>query len=298
MRAAPILFALMVLTGCGTLPQPFYGNPGVNGARLAQPPPSRLAVLDPAQSLLPDDAAARWAHAVADALLQHEVPAEVRTSAGPDWSVVLAAEVRGNDVVPSYTVHDPAGAAQGSSEGAAIPARAWATAAPATLKAAGDQAAPVIATLLGRIEAARRQSDPNSLLNRPARIFVGAVTGAPGDGARSLPNQLRLKLGALGMVVQDTPAHADYEVHAEMQAARGANNSVRIELQWIVDDAAGERGRIVQVNEVDPRSINPYWGDTAVAVTTEAAGGIKQVIANANKPRVPVDDAKAVAPGT
>ncbi len=285
MRALPLL---LLLTACGNLPQPFFGNPGANGARLAQPPPSRLAVQYPAQSLLPDAAATAWAQAVADALQEQEVPAEARrASTGSEWSLTLAAEIRGADVVPSYTVQNPAGEPQGLSEGAPIPTRDWAAGAPATLKAAAAQAAPGIASLLNRIEAARRQSDPNSLLNRPARVFLAPVTGAPGDGNRSLAAQMRIKLEANGLVVQDTRKDADFEVRGDIVIAPGANRTARVELQWVVSDAKSERGRIVQINEVPPQTISSYWGDVAVAVATEAAGGVKDVIVNAGGGRAP-----------
>ena len=278
-----LLLLPLLLAACGGLPQPFFNNPGLAGLRLSEPPASRLAIPTPAQSLLPDAAADAWAHATADALVEQEIPAAASAaSRSKEWTLRLAAELRGDTVTPSYTLLNPGGVSQGTTEGKPVPARAWANGDPATLKAAADQAAPAIATLLATIEAARRQSDPNSLVNRPARIYLAAVTGAPGDGARSLPEQMRQKLTAQGLVVQDTPTGADYKVEADVKTAPGANGTVRVELQWIVSDARSERGRIVQINEVPPRTINPYWGDVAVAVAAEAAAGVRQVITNAS----------------
>lgn len=285
MRALPLLFALL-LAACGNLPQPFFGNPGANGLRLAQPPPARLAIPVPDESLLPDDAAKAWAGATADALVEQEVPAAAsRSPNGRDWTLLLSAELNNGEVTPNYTVRNPAGEPQGVSQGAPIPARDWASGTPAVLKAAAAQAAPGIASLLSRIEAARRQSDPNSLQNRPARIYLGAVTGAPGDGSRSLPAQMRIRLESNGLVVQDTPRDADFEVKGEVVTAPGANGTTRIEVQWVVSDAKGERGRVVQINEVAPREIAPFWGDVAVAVATQAAGGVKEVVTNAGGSR-------------
>ena len=53
----PALLLLLLLAACGALPQPFFGNPGATGSRLAEPPPSRLAIPTPSQSLLSDEAA-------------------------------------------------------------------------------------------------------------------------------------------------------------------------------------------------------------------------------------------------
>lgn len=274
---------LLPLAACGGLPQPFFNNPGLAGMRLSEPPASRLAVPTPAQSLLTDQGAETWARATAEALVEQEIPAAPGASPkGRDWTLRLTAELRGNSVVPSYAVLNPRGEPQGTSEAAPVDARAWANGDAGTLKAAAAQAAPGIATLLNTIEAARRQSDPNSLVNRPARVYMAGVVGAPGDGDRSLPSQLRLKMTALGLVVQDTAKDADYKVQGEVQTAAGAGGTLRVELQWIVSDARSERGRIVQINEVAPRSVQPYWGDTAAAVATEAAAGVRQVITNAS----------------
>jgi len=273
------LVALLALAGCGDLPQPFLGRPGATAERLARPPPSRLAVPSPAQSLLPEAGADAWAGAVADALVTEEVPAVAGgTRRRKEWTLVLTAEVRGADVVPSYAVQNPAGESQGLSEGAPVPMAAWASGDPAVLKAAAAQAAPGIASLLNRIEAARRQSDPNSLQNRPARVYFSGVTGAPGDGNSSLPAQMRMKLAALGLVIQDAPKGADFTLAGQVQTAPGAKGTLRIELQWIVSDTKGERGRIVQLNEVPPGTLDRYWGDVAVVVATEAAGGVRDVV--------------------
>lgn len=282
----PLAPLLLAVAACGQLPQPFFGNPGASATRLAQPPPSRLAVPSPSQSLLSDEAAEAWAESIAAALAAQEVPAShVRARAG-DWTLVLSAELRGPDVVPSYTVRNPAGEAQGTSQGTPIPAQEWASGNPATLKTAATQAAPSIADLLTRIEAARLQSDPNSLMNRPARVYLTGVSGAPGDGNRSLQAQIRTKLAEKGVVVQDTAASADFSLRGEVQTAPGANGTTRVEVQWIVDDANGERGRILQMNEVPGSTIASYWGDVAAAVASEAAGGVKEVLTNASGPRL------------
>ena len=285
MRPA-LLILVLALGACGALPQPFFNRPGAEGMRLAEPPAARLAIPTPGQSLLPDAAAQVWAQATAAALQEQEIPAAAGpngpTARGKDWTLRLAAALRDGQVRPSYTVLNPAGIAQGTAEGAPVEAHAWAEADADTLRAAAVQAAPSIVTLLTAIEATRRQSDPDSLINRPARIYLAAVTGAPGDGGRSLPNQLRLKLEAQGMLVQDTPAGADYKVEGQVETAPGANGTVRIEVQWIVSDARSERGRIVQINEVPPRAVQPYWGDVAVVVATEAAAAVRQVITNAS----------------
>jgi hypothetical protein len=40
-------------------------------------------------------------------------------------------------------------------------------------------------------------------------------------------------------------------------------------------------GRVLQLNEVPAGSLNGLWGDVALVVAEEAAGGVRDVIANA-----------------
>ncbi len=280
MTAIRLALLLLLLTGCGTLPQPFFGRPGTNATRLAQPPPSRLSIPTPSESLLPAAGATAWAAAVADALAAEDIPAT--TGSRPrEWSLGMTAELRGTDVIPTYTIRDPANVVMGTSESPPIAAATWSAAAPATLTAAAKTAAPAIASLLGRIEAAAKQSDPNSLLNRPARIWFTGVTGAPGDGNTSLPAQMRAKLTALGLIIQDDARGADFSLAGVVETAPGLAGTIRIEVQWTVADARGERGRILQLNEVPPATVSRFWGDVAVAVASEAAGGVRDVITNA-----------------
>ena len=277
---------LLLLAGCGGLPQPFFGNPGSAGARLSAPPPARLAVLTPTQSLLTNAASDAWASETAAALLDQGLPASHAAPTPGDWRLVLAADVRGAAVLPRYDVVDPTGAPKGSAEGAPVPMARWAQNDPAVLKAAARQAAPGIDALLTRILAAWLHDDPNSLQNRPARVYLSGVKGAPGDGDRSLAAQMRTKLAGYGIVVQDTATGSDYQLRGEITTALAAGGQLKIELQWVVDDPRGERGRVVQLNEVPAASIARFWGDVAVVVAEQAAGGVKDVLFNAAGPRL------------
>ncbi len=282
-----LVFSLaLAVAGCGDLPRPFMNNPGATATRLLRPPPARLAVPPPSEALLSDEASAAFAKDVADALVGQEVPSFAGAVQKGDWRLVLSAEAKGQSVVPTYTVFDPTGNTRGSTDGPAAPASAWAAGDASTLRAAAAGAAPGVTALLIQIEAAIQQADPNSLVNRPARIRIGAVTGAPGDGATALPRQLGLELAKIGEVVLplDAPgggAAADYSVTCQVNTVAEGANTVRVEIQWIVSEAGGpERGRIVQINEIPAGTLDHYWGDVAVVVTEQAAGGIREVILN------------------
>jgi hypothetical protein len=270
---------LFSLAACGDLPRPFQGQPGATAMRLAQPPPARLAVPAPGNALLPDAASRQLADAVAKGLQDQEVPAVASDPHKGDWRLLVTAEAHAGTVIPVFTVENPKGEAQGKSEGKPVPMEAWAAADPATLKQAATDAAPGIAELLTRIEAARQHSDPNSLLNRPARVQVVEVEGAPGDGNMALTKQMRDKLSKLGPVVQDTANGADFILEGHVRMVPESGNQERVEIQWVLKNAAGdERGRIVQLNEVPAGSLNGYWGDVAVVVAQEASGGVRDAL--------------------
>jgi hypothetical protein len=283
------LLLLCLVAGCGDLPQPFAGNPGATARRLAQPPPARLAVVRPTDALLANDAADGFPAALADALAGQEVPAISGPPRAGDWRVVLTAQLEGSEVVPLFTLFDQAGEQRGIQQGQKVPASVWQAGSPKTMHEVAEGAAPGIADLLTRIEAARRASDPNSLVNRQARIAVPDVTGAPGDGNRQLARQMRSHLADLGLLVQDAPkaGATDFTVTGHVVAVPIAGQMTRVEIQWVVTDATGdELGHIVQLNEIPAGTLDRYWGDVAVVVAQEAAGGVRDVVARQTGPRV------------
>jgi len=292
-----LLLPTLLLTACGDLPQPFLGNPGAAARILAQPPTPRLAVPVPPQALLPDQAAETFAKALADALQNQEVPAVEGPAQPGDWRLAVTVGLRGATVVPVYAVLDPKGQEQGKSEGKPLASADWAAAAPATLSRTATEAAPGIADLLTHIQAALQHADPNSLYNRPARVQVVEVTGAPGDGNLALTRQMRTMLSQFGPVVQDTAAGADFIVRGMVRLVPIAGGEERVEIQWSVATPGGdERGRVVQLNNVPAGSLNGYWGDVAAVVAQEAAGGVRDVILRQSG-RAPGEKGKEQKPG-
>lgn len=291
------LSLLLLVAACGDLPRPFEGRPGALATRLSQPPPARLAVVPTGQVLLGDAPSRQYAAAVAEAMQEEALPAVAEPARPGDWRLELSAALRGAQVVPGFRVRDPAGEERGVAEARPVPAASWSEAAPDTLQRAGREAAPTIAALLAGIEAARRDADPNSLVNRPVRIQLRPVTGAPGDGNRSLARHMRDQLARLGMVVQDTAEGADYSVGAEVSVADVPGNQQRVEIRWRVNDARGaEAGQVAQLNQVPRGMLAGLWADVALVVAQEAAGGIKDVIGNQTNPRRAAAPAPAPAP--
>ena len=273
------LLLLLTLAACGDLPEPFIGNPGAEGRVLARPPTPRLAVPAATDALLPGPAGSDFAAMLAEDLRQQEVPAVAEPGKKGDWRLAAKAELHGDRVVPTYVVTNPQGEEKGRTEGPAIAAPLWSQATAATLEQAAKDAAPKISSLLTGIQTAMQHADPNSLYNRPAKVQLLPVTGAPGDGNVSLTRQMKAHLKALGPVVQDDKAGADFIVQGQVRMVPIPGGQQRVEIQWIIKTADGdERGRVVQLNEIPAGSLDHYWADVAVVVASEASGGVNDVI--------------------
>ena len=273
------LLVLALLASCGDLPEPFLGNPGQAGRRLAQPPTPRLAVPPPTEALLSDAAGRQLASALASGLQAEEVPAVADRARTNDWQLVATAEQRNAMVVPMFRVLNPAGEDKGHIDGRPVPTAAWAAATPDMLDQTARDVAPQISDLLTSIQRATLRADPNSLYNRVAKVRVANVTGAPGDGNVSLTKQMKTHLSALGPMVQDDAAGADFIVRGNVRMVPIPGGQQRVEIQWVITAASGdERGKVVQLNDVPTGSLDHYWADVAMVVATEAAGGVNDVI--------------------
>jgi hypothetical protein len=290
------------LSACGDLPHPFQGNPGGIAMRLAVPPPARLSVPAPTQALLPAGAAPQFASDLSQSLLAQEVPAVAQPPKPGDWRLQTSAALRQGSVVPSFSVFSPSGELRGTIEGAPLPADSWARGEPAILSQAADQAGPKLADLLTGIQAAQMQSDPHSLMNRPAKIYFEGVTGAPGDGDISLARQMAVSLPDGGNVIQNTASGADFTLRGQVKLTRLDPHTDHVEIVWTVQNASGgEAGRVAQLNDIPAHTLDGYWGDVAVVVAKEASGGVRQVITNnsgrEHKPVLPPGQAAGRAAG-
>jgi hypothetical protein len=269
------------LAACGTLPQPFYGDPGKEGALLAVPPSPVLVIPTPSNALLGDSAPA-YAADLATALAAQDVPSIAGPAQKTDWHITTTAALTGATITPHYTLIGPDGKTYGQQNGAPIDAAAWSNAAPATLTAQATTDAVSLTKLLETANAQVQGSNPNSLENRLPRIYVAGVTGAPGDGNQSLALNLTRDLPPLGDDITTIPADADFTVNAIVIAKPDTNKQILVQLNWMVQDSADRKiGQVTQLHDLSPTDINPYWGDIAAAAATEAATGIHTVINNA-----------------
>jgi hypothetical protein len=273
------LLSPLLLAACGDLPEPFLGNPGATARRLAVPVTPMLAVPPPSGALLTDEASGDFADLLALSLQKEEVPTLARVPRKTDWRLAITAERKGDLVVPRYAVRDPSGRELGAIDGASVAASRWRDGAAATLGQAANDAVPKVLALMMSIRASRDRANPNSLLNRIAKLYVPAVTGAPGDGNVILTRLIRTRLAEFGPLVQTTPENTDFTVKGEVIVSPLPKGQQQIEVGWTVTRPSGVvTGKVSQLNSVRAGTLDLYWGDVAVVVTQEAASGVNTVV--------------------
>ncbi len=284
MRRAPLawpVLASLALAGCGDLPRPFAGRPGAAALQLSRPPPPRLTVPAPSDGLLPAHDAEAWAHAVSGALVAQEVPAFTTLPHPGDWVLRLSARLQGSQVLPHYALIDPKGGDRGDVSGSPVAAANWAQGDPAALQRTAAEAAPQVLALLRAVDTTIKQTDPNSLYNRPARIWFGGVTGAPGDGNAALARHMRLKLPQTGDLLVPQAASADFTLRGTVKMTDEPGGQQQVEIHWVVSDPSGRvAGDVAQGHDIPRGSLDHAWGEVAAVVADEAAGGVREVITN------------------
>ena len=159
-------------------------------------------------------------------------------------------------------------AAAGQAPAAAIAKNAVATApAPAATTAALTPAATTTATT-GSIES------PG-----PSITTVPLVTGAPGDGSRSLTTAIQRELTKNGVALTDAPAGPAYKVEGKVVMGQGKDGKQPIQIDWNVLDPKGKKlGTVSQKNEVPQGSLDGTWGKTADVAAAAAAQGIVKLL--------------------
>ena len=292
-----VLVLPVVLAGCGDFPEPMMNHPGRMGMLLAHPPPQRLVVPVPGRALLDDQAAAAFARDLANAMVAQTVPAFAQKPQRGDWVLGVSAALTGNGVTPDYTIIDPRGHVQGNLTGAPVPSQVWANGDATALSDEAANAGPQLAALLSNIDAALKESDPNSLYNRPPRLDFSGMEGAPGDGDDTLGKEMRKDLAGLGVILVNQKNAADYLMRGHATLTTIDPKTQHIEIVWTIATPDGkEVGKVTQPHDFPKGSLDTYWGDVAVVAAGAAAGGVKEVIDNNIGKQVPPASSPPASP--
>lgn len=180
-----------------------------------------------------------------------------------------------------------------------------------------QQAAPRIATLIGRpptfqprspgqvaagismmqeqaaAEAAAAASGATPVVAAAAstethvKVLVGAITGAPSDGNRQLYSGMRRALGSSKIVIVDAPGPEIYSVVAVVSLTPVDEKIGTLAIKWTLKDPAGKTiGDIDQSNPVPLAAAKGSWAGFGDIVATAASEGVIELLDKAiNQPR-------------
>jgi hypothetical protein len=282
-RGRPALLLAALLAACQPLPHPFAED---------RPPASLLAVRDSAGISIapieggPSATAGKLGAAVASALGKRDIPASDRTTSLGSYLLYGRLEAqRPRADKGALTVHWRLQDAGGRSIGERTarleaPVRAWDTGDDTIIASLAEASAAEIAPLLAD-EAAPAAAEAAE--GGRTRIAIRAVSGAPGDGAKSLANAIATVLKRQDLAVLDDPsAKADVILDGEVTIVPVKPDKQHVKIVWHVRRGDGaEIGTVGQENDVPKGLLDGAWGDVAYSVAIAGADGLIQVIARA-----------------
>ena len=137
-------------------------------------------------------------------------------------------------------------------------------------------AAPAATTTAATTTAAAPKPAPAP---KPSGVVVAAVSGAPGDGSRSLATALKKKLYADGVKLVNGTSGNVYTVKGIVKLTDAGGGKEKIQIDWRVLDPNGKRlGTVSQQNTIPKGSLNGPWGAIADAAAGAAADGIVKLL--------------------
>ena len=120
---------------------------------------------------------------------------------------------------------------------------------------------------------------PRAASPKAAGVIVAPVSGAPGDGQRSLTTALKKRLYAGGVKLANGPAVNVYMVKGSVSLADASGGKQSIRIDWQVLDPSGKKlGTVSQQNMIPRGSLNGPWGAIADAAAGAAAAGIIKLL--------------------
>lgn len=269
------LVAVLLVAGCGPIPQPFRPPEWAkkHNAFLLAPLSAGVVVRG-------IDGPVGW---VGDALTQAMAEAlrERGIAAGSTWSNRLSLGLSGSgyqrlhvdkppELIMTWTLTDPGGAVRDRREVRVTPPAAfWETPTAAMFRDVAERNADLV---VAWIDPTRQQRAPE-IPDMPSLALL-PIDAAPGDGATSLARAVVLALKAERIPIIDT-AEANLIVTPRIEVAPAPDQNEDVMISWILTTPDGlEIGRVSQENRIPKGQLDGRWGAIAVAIADGAAQGI------------------------
>lgn len=313
MRHVVTLLCCLVLAACGYVPRPFEPDSSETAAYRSPQDKVELAIGPPRN--MPRDMGIRLASALALELQAYGIAAVVQPADAPvQVSGVMSTRDSGEgiEIKIDWRIEGKPATQEPATSRTHTRGEDYAQASDRLVSRIAQQAAPRIATLIGRPPNFQPQSPGQiaagvTLQQEPAdgaapgtagavpgttpvaastqpqvRVMVGAVTGAPSDGNRQLQSGMRRALGSSKIVVVDTAGSDIYTVVATVSLKPIDDKSGQLVIRWLLKDPSGaDVGDIEQSNPVPLASARGSWAGFGDIVAAAAAEGVLQLLEKA-----------------
>ena len=266
-----------VVSACQPLPHPFADD---------RPPAALLKVRDVAGVAIapvegePAAVAATLGAAMASALLKRDIPASDKTASLGSYQlygrVVETRPQRGTASLAAYwRLYDADGRTVGEhSARVEGEPREWESKDAPAIKRLAGLSAEGLAPLL------EEEAPVEAAVGGRTRIAIRAISGAPGDGAKSLAAAVAAVLKRQDLAVVDNGQPADLYVDGEVSVTPAKPHQQHVKILWHVGRQGGaEIGTVGQENDVPGGLLDGPWGDLAYSVAIAAGDGLMQLVA-------------------
>lgn len=197
-----------------------------------------------------------------------------RGTASDPWRGVDAVALRS---IASKSTSQLAAELPGGRRGSSAPVASK----PAPTSAGSTAAATSAAT--ATTAAASRPAAQAKPAPKPSGVVVAPVSGAPGDGSRSLPAALKKRLYRDGVKIANGGARNVYTVKGSVKLTSAGSGKEKIRIEWRVLDPNGKSlGTVSQQNTIPKGSLNGPWGAIADAAAGAAAVKLKKFLPKAS----------------
>ena len=291
-QAALAVALLVGLAACERPPRPFQPDGKLS-------PPRQFLNFGPQAGILvapviglPGKSPTLLSSQVARALTERELPAVTRGGHHGAYLLQGSATRSANGdggLDLRWRLVDPYGLTLAKVEQpAALPAPVTAAASPELLREIARQTAR-------RIDAAIRADGRESRLPLDG-ILVEPVTGAPGDGYRSLTRALRAALRRAGLPLAENVGPDVYVVRGAVGVTGSGPSRQLVRVTWtVLGPDGGELGKVEQADEIPTGALEPRWGDAALIVADGAAVGIADLLQRAGRAKNAASGRRAAA---
>lgn len=123
------------------------------------------------------------------------------------------------------------------------------------------------------------QTGSTGSIAAPVYAMVMPVSGAPGDGRRSLTRALQQRLATNGIKIVVKPGSNVYTIRGTVTVRNARDRRQTVRIEWRVNSPAGRRlGTVAQQNTISRGALNGPWGAIADAAAGSAANGILKLL--------------------